>query len=216
MVSVPVAARERTTSSTLVVALLLASVGCAPSATREGGDPADADAADAAADATLGDDVLPDASACAALIAACQAPSVVSTQAAWCHLLGHAGDETRCQASLSSCLVTCAEEAGVADAAAADAFAPADAADALDAAAAPVTCASYCTCMSLQCAAFPGYPFADTAACLAKCAAFAPAELACFAYFCDDTKKWIAYPTLVQHECDHALGGYGVAECPAT
>ncbi len=210
---VPVApSRSRATG----LALLLALSGCAPASATATPD-ASTDAVDAsdATDAALSDDVLPDASACAALIAACQAPSVVSTQAAWCHLLGHAGDEGRCLASLSSCLGTCAEEAGPADADAEGGDTP-DARDAGDAADAPVTCASYCACMSLQCGSLAGYPFADDAACLARCGGFAPAALACYAYFCDDTRKWSAYPTLVQHECDHALGTYGVtAECPA-
>jgi hypothetical protein len=74
-------------------------------------------------------------------------------------------------------------------------------------------CSSYCTCMIAVCTKYAGYPFADEKACLAKCAAYSPPQLKCFAYFCADAKKTTSASTR-EHSCRHAWGAWGLEECP--
>ena len=75
----------------------------------------------------------------------------------------------------------------------------------------PLTCDMQCTCLVDTCSTQVGYPFADTPACLATCERDLSPKLKCFHSFC--TFAATLEGDFRQHNCEHAWGGLGVAEC---
>ncbi len=144
--------------------------------------------------------------ACAALASRCH--GVGTPLADECHDLGHAGDDARCGPRRDECLAACPErhEDG------GDAHSSADASGAdADAAAAP-ECITYCSCMKSSCSDEVNYPFGDESVCYAACAAFSSGERSCFQSFC--TAAGAPDAGAKSHQCEHATGKLGLAECP--
>lgn len=144
-----------------------------------------------------------DTGSCSELATRCHGlPSAISKE---CHDLGHDGDDARCGPRKSECLAACPE--GARDA---GHDATAEAGDAGGDAAVDPACTAYCTCMAASCGSVKNYPFTDEAVCYSACATFTAADRACFTSFCHDA----ADSGTKEHECDHATGKLGSAECP--
>lgn len=143
------------------------------------------------------------AGSCSELASKCH--GIASTVAKECHDLGHDGDDARCGPRKVECLAACPE--GARDA---GKDAPAEAGDAGGDAAVDPSCTAYCTCMKASCGSEKNYPFTDESVCYAACATFTAAERTCFTGFCREATDSGAK----EHECDHATGKLGMAECP--
>lgn len=74
-----------------------------------------------------------------------------------------------------------------------------------------LTCELQCACLVDTCAAQVGYPFADTQACLTTCERDLSPKLKCFHSFCTFAAQLEGDDR--QHNCEHAWGGLGLAEC---
>jgi hypothetical protein len=61
------------------------------------------------------------------------------------------------------------------------------------------------------CAPLVGYPFADTQACLTTCERDLSPALKCFHSFCTFAQQLEG--DFRQHNCEHAWGALGLAEC---
>jgi hypothetical protein len=72
-------------------------------------------------------------------------------------------------------------------------------------------CASYCACVSKQCAKYAMAPawVKDATMCPARCAMFNQQQRACWPTFCDPNAASVS-----EHDCEHAWGGLGLSECP--
>lgn len=122
-----------------------------------------------------------------------------------CHDLGHAGDDVACAKRKDECLAACATEGDASP----DTSVPALDAGVSEAGdAATPACLAYCGCMVGACLGKPKVPFTDEASCLARCAAFTPAEVTCFSAFCAKAADGGT------HDCEHAGGTLGLVECP--
>lgn len=113
-----------------------------------------------------------------------------------CHDLGHRGDDALCGPRREECLRECPEVEEPDDSN--------DAAAARDATsdAGTMPCEIYCECAGQVCKSQPAYPFADEAACLSACEAFASDDLRCFNDACEGA-RFSADPS---HGCQHATG----------
>jgi|GEM_PF-3561322 len=152
--------------------------------------------------------------ACAAVASACHPYDKESAIGHECHELGHEGDDAKCAVRRAECLAACPpkpeEDAGGADAV--SEAAPGDAsADAGDGSTADPACTALCRCLGTTCSGVAGYPFADEAACLSKCASLGAEEKACFPKWC--AKAESASGSSATHFCEHAWGKLGTNEC---
>ncbi len=77
--------------------------------------------------------------------------------------------------------------------------------------ASPPNCDLHCACLADTCASLVGYPFGDTQACLSTCERELSPTLKCFYSFCTFAHQLEG--DFRQHNCEHAWGGLGVAEC---
>lgn len=75
----------------------------------------------------------------------------------------------------------------------------------------PPTCALHCACLADTCATLVGYPFGDTQACLTTCERDLSPALKCFYSFCTFAHRLEG--DFRQHNCEHAWGALGLAEC---
>lgn len=75
----------------------------------------------------------------------------------------------------------------------------------------PPTCDLHCACLADTCSALVGYPFGDTQACLSTCERDLSPALKCFHSFCTFAHQLEG--DFRQHNCEHAWGAFGLAEC---
>ena len=75
----------------------------------------------------------------------------------------------------------------------------------------PPTCDLHCACLADTCATLVGYPFGDTQACLSTCERDLSPKLKCFYSFCTFAQQLDG--DFRQHNCEHAWGALGLAEC---
>lgn len=71
-------------------------------------------------------------------------------------------------------------------------------------------CVAWCDCLSASCSDLGDYPFASSDACHEDCATRTDEEIACWQGFCDSV---VDNPALADHNCAHAWGELGLAEC---
>jgi hypothetical protein len=75
------------------------------------------------------------------------------------------------------------------------------------------SCSAFCACMSTTCATEKSYPFPDVPACESWCSKRSDRERSCFAQFCTEAKT-VGSAGVKTHDCEHATGAWGLAECP--
>jgi hypothetical protein len=73
-------------------------------------------------------------------------------------------------------------------------------------------CSAFCDCMTATCASEASYPFPSETACISWCSKLSDTERACYATFCAEAALTKA-ATIKTHDCDHATGAFGLAEC---
>ncbi len=71
-------------------------------------------------------------------------------------------------------------------------------------------CEAWCGCLDAACSDLGGYPFGSIDECHTECAIRTDAEIACWQGFCESVAE---QPALADHNCEHAWGGLGLAEC---
>lgn len=71
-------------------------------------------------------------------------------------------------------------------------------------------CLDWCGCLEPACSAVAGYPFESSDACHADCATRTADEISCWQGFCESVAD---NPALADHNCAHAWGELGLAEC---
>lgn len=71
-------------------------------------------------------------------------------------------------------------------------------------------CVAWCECLEASCSGLEDYPFASTDACHENCATRTDQEITCWQGFCESV---VDNPALADHNCAHAWGDLGLAEC---
>ena len=71
-------------------------------------------------------------------------------------------------------------------------------------------CISYCSCLDLTCSSYEKYPYESKEQCLSVCSKLTDKETACWSYFCSQKDD-----SMQEHLCEHALGEFGLDECPS-
>lgn len=71
-------------------------------------------------------------------------------------------------------------------------------------------CEAWCSCLEAACSDVAGYPIGSVEECHVECAMRTDEEIACWQGFCDSVAE---SPALADHNCEHAWGGLGLAEC---